>query len=175
MGGRSLTVAALLVAFVGCAAPRRAWSPTQDPDTLDTMAFLHYLPTVPVVTVEEGCRAVLLLVGDVEDARTFAGRRARLLEHGALRPEWTTPADRVLDLGTLAYMLRVLCDLPPGATEVVLSSWSGLGARRYALRTCVAAGLLISGAPSDPVSGGALLAALTRAESYRDAPRPDGP
>ena len=158
-----LATAALIVA--GCAAPRRSYEPEQDVSALSDVLFLHYLATVPVVTVDEGFRAVLMLVDTPEDVSTFPARRAVLAHMGAIKPAWELEPEQVLNKGTLAHMVRTVCGLPPGLNELWLSPL-GLGDRRYALKTCVYVGVMSSGLSYAPVTGGELLSVITKVESH---------
>ena len=163
-----LLAAGWCFSVAGCTQPVRTFEPEQNPDALSDIAFLHYLPTVPVVTVDEGYRAVLLLKKPDAEAKTFAARETYLCELRACRADWRLQPDQLLDKGTLAHLLRVLCRIPPGVNERLARPW-GLGARRYALRTCIHAGLLDPSLPYEPVTGGELVAALTRAEKRLQA------
>jgi hypothetical protein len=163
-----------MAALPTCTAPRRTWTPPQDPTQLDDTAYLHYLATVPTVTVEEGSRAVLLLIGPTDRSATFEQRWAELEQKGAVKAAWRRSPGDTLDKGTLAYMLRVICDVPPGLNDL-LAARTGLGDRRYALRTCVYHGMLSYGLPHDPVTGGELLSALSAAESRVACRVADGP
>jgi len=148
----------------GCSAPRRTFAPPVDPGTLDDSAFLHYLAGVPAVTVDEGFRAVLLLDVDKVEAPTFRDRVGVLIDRGAVKAAWGLDADQTLDHGTLAHILTVVCETPRSVSES-LASRAGWGDRRYALKTCVAEGLLPYALPHNAVTGGELMAALTRAEA----------
>lgn len=152
----------------GCSMPRRTFQPEQDPATLDDISFLHYLATVPVVTVDEGLQAVFLLTGEREKWPTFERRYEELRRRGAIKPAWHLEPDRILNKGTLAYMLRTVCDLPHSVNEVVASR-SRLGDRRYALKTCVDEGILSYGLPHEPVTGAALHSALIDSERYMES------
>ena len=154
-----LATAALIA--TGCAAPRRSYQPEQDVSALSDVLFLHYLATVPVVTVDEGFRAVLMLVDAPGDVSTFPARRAVLAHMGAIKPAWELEPEQVLDKGTLAHMVRTVCGFPPGLNEL-WSSRLGLGDRRYALKTCVYVGMMSSGLSYAPVAGGELLSVITR-------------
>ena len=77
-------------------------------------------------------------------------------------------------MGTLAHMLRTICRMPWSLSEL-LSRPTGLGDRRYALRTCIDEGILPYGRADDPVCGGGLLAAISQAERYLAAHTPDAP
>ena len=161
----------VLVSLVGaavganCTAPHRSYQPTQDPATLDNVSFLHYLATVPVVTVDEGVRAVLLLADDPAARSTFDERIAALGHREAVKQAWHLQPDQILDKGTLAYMLRTVCRLRRSVNERLAAS-TGWGDRRYALQTCIHAKLLPYGLAHEPVTGGELLSALTAAERY---------
>jgi hypothetical protein len=150
-------------------APRRTFTPPLDVAALDDTGFLHYLATVPTVTVDEGFRAVLLLESEAPQAATFDERLDLLCGRAAVRREWHLEPDQTLDQGTLAYILTKTCRTPRSLCER-LAAPSGLGDRRYALKTCVDEGLLAYALPHDPVSGGQLLAALTRTEARLAAP-----
>ncbi len=172
-----LSIVASMIGVVlvpGCATPKRRFQPAVEPDTLPAHVFVHYLATVPVATVDEGCRAVLLLTADGEKAKSFPERRVVLQRLGAWHPSWSIERDSVLDQGTLAYMLRVLCVMPRGLSESLLDGW-GATAKRYALRTCTPEGVLPYGQPHRPVSGGMLQSAINRAESYIAEREADSP
>ncbi|HNQ22038.1 MAG TPA: hypothetical protein PKK06_02985 [Phycisphaerae bacterium] len=156
-------------ALAGCAAPLRRFEPVQDPNALDDAVFVHYLAAVPVVTVDEGYRAILLLADPAGHAVTFEERRAALETRGLIKPSWRMQPDQILDKGTLAYMLRRLCHIDPGLNEG-LAGLTRIGERRYALRSCVAARLLPPGRPQDYVNGGELAAALARADEWVTPP-----
>lgn len=147
----------------GCTLPKRTYQPTVDPARLDDVRFLHYLATVPVVTIEEGMRGVLML-GDINvSSMTFSERSAALQRQGAIRSAWGLERDHLLDQGTLAHMLHATCKLPR-SVNLKLAARIGLGERRYALKVCIDAGLMPYGLSHAPVSGGALLSSLTAAE-----------
>jgi hypothetical protein len=158
----------LLFCVAGCTAPLRTYHPAQDPSSLDDVAFLHYLATAPVVTVDEGMRAVLMLKGVNARQMTYAERFDVLQEVGAVNTTWHLKPEQVLDKGTLAYMLRTVCGLPRSLNEL-LAGFLGLGDRRYALRTCVHEGLMPYDLPHRPVKGGEMLSALTEAERYLES------
>lgn len=145
-----------LVSFVvaGCHRPLRAPDNRQDTSALSDMAFLHYLAGAPTVTVKEGMRAMNLLAQ--EDHRAFVDWK-----------RWNLDEDSVLDKGTFAFMLRSVCDLPRGFNEVVLAKGLGLGARRYAMKTCIYEGLMPYGRASEPITGGELLSVLSAAENNK--------
>lgn len=168
---------ALLPSISGCATRTRSIAPEQDPSALNDMTFLHYLAATPVVTVDEGMRAVLLLENDAEVTSTFDQRKEHLIRLGAFQPKWNLQSDSILDKGTLAFMLRTVCTLPRGLSGT-LAELTGWGDRRYALKACIHHKILPYSLPHDPVTGGELLSALTASESYLDrttANQPIGP
>lgn len=151
--------------ITGCAAPQRAFSPSTDPASMTDVAFTHYLPAAPVVTVDEGLRAVLMLDGDTHRWPTPRERRLEALRRGWIDADWPAEPDRVLDKGTLAHVLMVRCDLPRSINDR-FAEVVGVGRRRYAIKTCVDAGLMPYATSRQPVTGGELHGALVRTESY---------
>lgn len=159
---------------VGCAARTRSFRPTIDANTLDDISFLHYCATVPVVTVDEGLRAVLMLREIGTAGGNFEVRFQSAEQMGAVKTAWALAPDHVLDKGTLAYMLRTVCGLRRSVGEVLASS-SGWGDRRAALASCVHAGLMPYSTAHEPVTGGELLSALTAAERFLSTDDPGVP
>ena len=148
-----------------CTMPQRTYQPAQDTATLDDVSFLHYLATVPVVTVDEGMRAVLLHTDDSARLSTFEQRYEELRRRGAVKQAWRLETGQILDKGTLAHMLKCICDIPHSLDDV-LASRTGVGDRRYALKTCIHEGIMPYGLAHEPVTGGGLISALTIAERY---------
>ena len=168
---RRLAAGVPVVAFMlaaACTMPQRTFQPEQDPAALDDVSFLHYLATIPVVSVDESLRAVLMLARASTGATTYEQRYEALLERGAVKHSWELNADQILSKGTLAYLLRTVCELPRSVDEI-LASRTGLGERRYALKTCVDEGLLPYSLAHEPVTGGELLSALADAEHYLES------
>ncbi len=165
--GWVVLVTAMCVATLatGCGRPHRLFQPSRDPDTLSDTTFLHYLATLPVVTVHEGTRAVLLLKGPTSNWPTFVDRTAELKRLGAFRDAWDLEQNQVLDKGTFFYMLSAVCGLPKSFNEL-LATATRRGGRRYALKKCIHAGLLPYGLAEEFLTGGEMVSALTKAESY---------
>ena len=160
----SRTGLAVVCIALGCAAPQRRFVPPSDPSQMDDTAFTHYLATVPVVTVAEGWRAILILRGSRVTGWTLAEQRLELERLGAVQPRWRLQPGQVLDKGTLGYMLAAVCELPPGVDD----RWArvlGIGERRYALKSCIDEGILPYDVERSPVMGGELLAAISQAET----------
>jgi hypothetical protein len=167
----------------GCAGVRN-YEPSVDPNTLSATGFLHYLGTVPVASVEEGCRAMLLAADGSESFETHEQRYTELVRRGMVREAWKLQANHVLDKGTLAYMATRACRLPRGVNSCLFGSW-GLGDRRYALKDAVAAGLMAYDTPEHAVRGGELVSTLAKIDDHMakhglyeqsqpDAPSPPG-
>ncbi|HUU85928.1 MAG TPA: hypothetical protein VM243_20715 [Phycisphaerae bacterium] len=155
---------ALAIMLTGCAAPRR-FEPAQNPDALPATSFLHYLATVPVVSVEEGCRAILLVTDGKEQYTTHDERYAELLRRGFARRAWRLRPGDMLDKGTLAYLACKVCNLPGGVNTLLFGRW-GLGDRRYALKEVAAEGIMSYDVSYRVVRGGELLTTLTKIDAY---------
>ncbi len=161
---RVVTTLCLVLLPAGCAGPRK-YQPPVDPQTLDGTLFVHYLASVPAVTVEEAARAVLILADGEDAAESPDSRVAELERRGWIRPAWRLRPDHTLDRATLGYLLFRACKLPDSVNTIILGSW-GAGDRRYAMRQAVALGLMEHGPEYEPVTGGEFVAALTRADEY---------
>lgn len=149
--------------ITGCALPSRTIQPVRRAADLDDVRFTHYLAAVHTITVDEGMRAVLMLIGDTKQWPAHEDRLRALESRGAFKSSWGLQPDQILDHGTLAYMLRNVCDMEPGLNESV-ATYTGLGDRRYALKTCIYEGILPYTQSQKPVTGGEMHSALTRAE-----------
>lgn len=156
---------ASMIPLGGCAATKREFTPSVDPDKLGDVEFTHYLATVPVASVDEGMRAVLLVGGETKKWRKPTDRRAELIRRGAFREAWKLGGDDRLDQGTLAYMIRVECKLPRSLNEYVFTPIR-LGDRRYALRTCIHEEIMPYSRADEAVTGGELLAAINAASEH---------
>ncbi|MCP4592815.1 MAG: hypothetical protein GY842_18935 [bacterium] len=163
-----LAVGALAIAGVsGCAAPKRTYQPSQNHGPLPEIEFVHFLSDLPAVSMDEAYHAMLLLAGDDSSGQSFAERESRLIERGVARPSWGLAADDCLDQGTLAYMIVRTCHLPGGLNDAMFGSW-GLGDRRYALRTAVWHEMMPYTLPYHVVTGGELLATISKAAEYME-------
>jgi len=167
--------ASLCMMLAGCSTlPKRGVVSDIDPATLDDTGFIHYLASVPTVSVAEGVRGVLLLRGATERWPTYDEQSAELVRAGAMQTSWELAPDDTLDMGTLGYMLRATCSLSPSVNERI-ATVAGRGERRYALRRCIDAGLLPYANSAQAVRGGELVAALAKSEKYVDPPAPPPP
>ena len=147
----------------GCGRPHRAKQAPLAPDVPGDVEFLHYLASAPVVSVDDGARAVLLLVGGSDQWPSSPDRWDQAHKRGMLRDEWGLQPQDALDVGTLAHMLQAVLRLPSGVNGR-LARLAGVGERRYALKACVDVGLLPPSRTGQPVRGGELVSALQRAE-----------
>ena len=160
--------AVALGALAGC-APQVTIEPAQDHNEYESLDFIHLLAQQPMVTYDQGCRAMLLLAdGQEEQPGVFEQRHAELLSRGAVSDRWDLTANDPLDRGTLAYMMFKVCRMPHSLSSW-LSGFSGLGDRRYALKNVVHAGVMPYGLPGQIPTGGEVVAALARADDYMAA------
>lgn len=167
---RGATAAACIAAMViapltGCAPEIRRWTPPQSPDTLDDAAFLHYLAEAPTASVDEGVRAVLLLVETEGKPSTPEARMQAALDRGLVVPAWRLKPEHVLTRGVLAHMIRRACGIGTDLASAITAP-TGLGDRRYAVRACAEERLLVYGSPDGWIRGGELLDAVSRADAY---------
>ncbi len=158
-------LAVLAICCSGGCTHLRNYEPAVDPSSLPDTAFLHYLGTVPVVSVDEGYRAMLIVSPELDSEASFAARQEALLAADIVREAWNLEPNQILDKGTLAFMAVQICDLPVGVDSLAFGSW-GLGDRRYALKDAVDAGLLPYDVPYRAVRGGELVGVLTKMDAY---------
>ena len=158
-------VVAALLAPTGCVTARTE-PPAIDYNTLDDLDFMHdYIAKQPLVTVDEACKAILILADGEDKAQNFDERRAKLAERGILRESWGLAGDDYIDKGTLAYMVAQVCQMTGGVNRMILGSW-GLGDRRYALRELRFRKVITSGVDYAFLTGGELMGILHRADEY---------
>ncbi len=176
------TVAACIAVTViapltGCAPELRRWAPPQSPDTLDDAAFLHYLAEAPTASVDEGLRAVLLLVDPEGKPSTPEARMQTALDRGLIVSAWRLKSEHVLTRGILAHMICRACGVGTDLASAITAP-IGLSDRRYAVRACADERLLVYGSPDGRIRGGELLDVVSRADAYlerRGSVRPPEP
>lgn len=149
----------------GCSAPARTIQPV-DRSGLSSVAYAHSIANAPVASVGSAAKLLVDLSVSREEETgaaklTEAAAFDTLLARESIRAAWNLSPDSVLDAGTLAYMLRAEGHLKPSTNER-LASVTRLGDRRYALRSCIADGLLPAQRADAPISGGALLDAAAK-------------
>jgi hypothetical protein len=164
-----VTVLAGLVLILltgGCGRPRKTQPPV-DPATLDDAAFQAYLADVPVVTVDEACRAMLVLADGHDATKDWSQRSQELLRRGWIRSAWGLRPDYMVDRGTVAYMICKICKIHGGVDRLILGSW-GLGDRRYAYRELVYRDLMPPGTEYEVVTGGQMVGLMGKADSLME-------
>ncbi|MCB9850556.1 MAG: hypothetical protein H6817_07610 [Phycisphaerales bacterium] len=156
----------LFVVAVGGCSQQRQFQPTVAPEQMSDIQFVHYLETIPVATFGEGCRAMVIAADGSDPYDDHATRYAELVRRGWVRDAWGLNENDVLDIGTMCYMTSEVCHLKPSVCSTLLGSW-GLGDRRYAIRQCVDARIIGHAPAYKPVTGGALVWTMGRAEDYQ--------
>ncbi len=157
---------ALATLLTGCAHTRK-WQPEVSPETMDDMTFQAYMANVPVVTVDEACRAMLILADGEDKTRSWEERREVMLQRGLLRPAWGLHPNHMIDRGSLAYMVCKICRITGGLNRIALGSW-GLGDRRYAHRELVYRKMMPEGSDYQPVTGGEMVSLLGKADALME-------
>lgn len=151
--------------LIGGCAPSLNYEPPQDHATIQDAEFIHYLGVQPMITFDEACRAVLLLIDGADASAGFEDRYGLLLARGLVRDEWRLHAKSAVDRGTLAYMIFKGCKMP-GGLNVYLFGSNGLGDRRYALKEVTRRSVMPYGVPYQSLTGGEVLAAISKADDY---------
>jgi len=164
-----LVLAGLLVtaAVGGCSRPRKT-SPSVDPSTLDDMAFQAYLADVPLVTVDEACRAMLILADGKDATKDWTERSEELLKRGWIRSGWRLQPDFVADRGTVAYMICRICRIHGGVNRILFGSW-GLGDRRYAYRELVYRQIMPEGSEWGGLTGGQMVSLIGKVDRLMES------
>ncbi len=150
----------------GC-AHRRKTAPPVDPAALDDMGFQAYLADVPVVTVDEACRAMLILADGEDKTKSWPERREVLLRRGLIRAAWGLEPDNIADRGTIAYMACQILKIKGGVNRLILGSW-GPGDRRYAYRELIYRGLMPAGSEWQRFTGGQMVSLMGKADEYME-------
>lgn len=156
----------LMLIASGCSHARRTQMDV-DPATLDDMSFHAYLANVPLVTVDEACRAMLILADGEDTSESWEQRRDKLLERGIIRPAWNLNPEHLINRGTVAFMVCKVCRIHGGVNMMLLGNM-GIGDRRYAYRELVYRELLPTGSEWAYFTGGELIALLTKADKLME-------
>jgi len=141
------------------------FEPQQDHNQLDSLEFVHLLAQQPVVTYDQGCRAVLLVADGEESPHTFGERKAELESRGVVSAAWGLQENDPLDRGTLGHMIFKTCRMRHGF-NTWMASFTGLGDRRYALKSVIREEIISYGLSYQVPTGGEVVAALARADDY---------
>lgn len=156
----------MLLSLAGCLGPRQ-YHPDTDPAKLSDDAFMSYLATVPVVTVDEAFRAMLILADGKDSCKAFEERRAALVSRGIAREAWNLEPDNVIDRGSVAAMTCKILQMRGGVNRAVFGGM-GLGDRRYANRELIYRNLLADGPDYAGMQGPVLVAMFARCDEYME-------
>jgi hypothetical protein len=160
----SLCLSLLLAS--GCAGPRRS-PPDTDPATLSDEGFQAYLNEVPLVTVDEAYRAMLILADGEDTSQRFEERRDKLESRGIAKPIWGLQAENVIDAGSVAYMVCRICKISGGVNARLIAA-TGLGDRRYALRELIYRQMLDDAVDYQFMRGSSLHTLLRKADALME-------
>ncbi len=138
-----------------------------DPAQLDDMSFHAYLANVPLVTVDEACRAMLILADGEDTSESWEQRRDELLSRGIIRSAWDLDPEHLINRGTVSFMVCKVCRIHGGVNMMLLGNL-GIGDRRYAYRELVYRDMLPAGSEWSFFTGGELIALLTRADKLME-------
>lgn len=156
-----------LATLIGCAAPRPPETALSgvNPDDLSDSAFQVYVNRVPLVTVAEAYRSMLILADGKDGRDSFEERRAELENRGIVRPAWGLQPENVIDTASVSYMVCKVCEMPGGINQVLFGSW-GLGDRRSAMRELMFRGMIEDSIEYEYVTGSALFALMRNADAH---------
>ncbi len=160
----ALCALVLAIGLAGCQA-QVAFDPPQDHRQIDSLEFLHLLAQQPMVNFDQACRAVVILADGEDRVETFDERFAALESRGIVRSQWGLQPNHAVDRGTLAYMILRAAQVQDSFNNW-LSSFSGLGDRRYALRRLIDVKIMAYGVPYQIPSGGEVAQALAQADDH---------
>ena len=155
----------LCTALAGCSGPR-ATEPRLDPNTLDDSGFQFYLNEVPLVTVDEAYRAMLILADGQDDSANFEERAQKLESREIARSAWDLQPDHVIDTGSVAYMVCRICELPGGLNARTFGRM-GLGDRRYATRELIYRDMIDESVDYQYMTGSLLFALMRKADALQ--------
>lgn len=110
----------------------------------------------------DACRAMSILFFDEDKGDDFKQNRAVLVSNNVVPKSWTYQAESPLTKGMISYMLCRALGIRGGVLLFVIGT-----TQRYGLRECVWDGLVIDGNIDQYITGGELLAILSRAEGFK--------
>ncbi|MCG8406552.1 MAG: hypothetical protein MI923_15260 [Phycisphaerales bacterium] len=155
---------ALGILSVGCSGPRK-FVPDVHPDELSDDGFYAYLTEIPLVTVDEAYRAMLILADGEDRSEDFVDRQRKLETRGIAKSAWDLQQDHVVDTGSVAYMVCRICQIDGGVNMRLFGSL-GLGDRRYALRELIYREMLEEAVDFEYMTGANLFALLRKADAH---------
>ena len=153
----------VLAGLAGCS--QLTYTPAADHNALETTEFMHSLTQQPMINYDQACRVALLMADGQETPGTFDERAEELVSRGIVRSEWNLKSENAVDRGTFAYMIFKAAHMP-GGINTRLSSLTGFGDRRYALREVVRNRVMPYGLPYQIPTGGEVVAAVAEADDY---------
>lgn len=153
----------VLAGLAGCS--QLTYTPAVDHNALETTEFMHSLTQQPMINYDQACRVVLLMSDGQDTPRTFDERSAELTSRGVVRGEWNLKSEDAVDRGTFAYMISRVARMP-GGINTRLSSVTGFGDRRYALKEVIRHRVMAYGLPYQIPTGGEVVAAVAAADDY---------
>lgn len=154
----------IVFVVAGCQGPRSS-APDLDPNELSDEGFYTYLTEVPLVTVDEAYRAMLILADGEDSSTNFEERQEKLQSRGIVKAAWDLPKDYVVDSGSVAFMVCRICQIDGGVNMRLFGSL-GLGDRRYALRELIYRGMLDEAVDYEYMTGANLFALLRKADAH---------
>lgn len=155
--------AACLLLAGGCSQVSRPEQVDQA-ERLDVDTFLHeHLPALPIVTVGEAYRSMLVLADGDDPYSSFAQREEALLTRGIIRLDWKLQREQAVDRGTIAYMVCKILGIKGGINRAVFGEL-GIGDRRYALREMVYQQVMAFSPPYRYITGAELIDVVGKAD-----------
>ena len=151
------------------ASPRPAPPPAAAPPAGGAKAatggrtgFFRKLHQSPQATFADTCRAMSLLFFDEDKGGDFESTRRVLIENGVVATKWTYGAESPVTKGMISYMVCRALGIKGGVLMWTLGT-----SQRYGLRECTWNGIVLDGNVDQYITGGELLAVLSRAEGYK--------
>ena len=130
----------------------------------DNAGFYRDLLKKKTATFGDACRTMLTLKEKKDPgAAPYEELHARARKAGLIEPDWNFKADSPLTKGQVSYMVFKALKLKGGFTLRLFGV-----SRRYALRECADLGIIKGGESQRYVTGGELMAILSRANQYRE-------
>lgn len=125
-------------------------------------AFLDRVASQRVVSQNDACRGLLMLIEGEDKTETFAQRVEKLSAKGIIAATWGQDAGRPVTKGRLAYMIYQATKIPGGVILMLTGP-----SQRYCLRELQYHHMMSTGTPGTTVTGLEFVAVLSRADVYR--------
>lgn len=124
--------------------------------------FFRKLHQSPQASFADTCRAMSLLFFDEDKGGEFESTRNVLIENGVVAKKWTYGPESPVTKGMVSYMVCRALGIKGGVLMWVTGT-----SQRYGLRECTWNGIVLDGNVDQYITGGELLAILSRAEGYK--------